>query len=144
MYNKILLLLLLFLAFGEVNITAPSSSVLVGSDTNLTCIVTLINSSLSPPTMITWLGPDGRVPAAPILVVTVDTITTATLQLKRVRSSQTGTYTCIVSLNNGETTTITEDINLTGKYFIKYMCRLIKGFLGKIFIFIHVKLHVQK
>uniref|UniRef100_A0A1X7U7Q4 Uncharacterized protein n=2 Tax=Amphimedon queenslandica TaxID=400682 RepID=A0A1X7U7Q4_AMPQE len=100
-------------SFTELNISSsPGDSLTLGTNSSLTCTITLSNSSLSPPTQVSWVGPNGAILTAPRSNATIGSVTTVMLYLNGVRSSDAGQYTCRVTLANGESADISENITV--------------------------------
>lgn len=96
----------------------PIEIALAGSSQSLTCTVYVKNSTLFPPTNITWVRPNGQQVNSDknISLTSLDTITNITIHFPVLRTSHAGPYTCQVMLDNGEFANVTEYLIVKSQY----------------------------
>lgn len=96
----------------------PIKITLAGLSQSLTCTVYVKNSTLFPPTNITWNGPNGQQENSDknVSLTSLDTIMNLTIHFPVLKTSHAGPYTCQVILYNGEFSNITDYLIVKSQY----------------------------
>lgn len=91
---------------------------MAGSSQSLTCTVYVKNSTLFPPTNITWVRPNGQQENSDknVSLTSLATIMNITIHFPVLRTSNAGPYTCHVMLDNGEFANVTEYLLVKSQY----------------------------